>query len=83
MTSRGRPNLTCKGPPWEVNSGRMQNVLRTSPRRPSNYFLGMMCGHLLDVPKFLFTFLLELIRSTKSMLKQFNTQRALKTQSNF
>ena len=37
MTSRGRLNLTFKGHPWEVDSGRPQNVLRTSPRGPWEY----------------------------------------------
>ena len=37
MTSRGRLNLTFKGRSWEVDSGRPQNVLRTSSRRPSEY----------------------------------------------
>ena len=35
--SRRRPNLTFKGCPWEVDSGRAQDVVRTSPRRPSEY----------------------------------------------
>ena len=37
MTSRGRLNLMFKGRPWEVDSGRPQDVLRTSPRGPSEY----------------------------------------------
>ena len=60
MTSWGRPNLTFKGRLWEVDSGRPQDVLRTSPRRPSKH------SHL-DVPTFLLTFLSELIRLTKSI----------------
>ena len=75
-TSRGRPNLTSKGRPemtfrrcpnpmfkgrpWEVDSGRLQDVLRTSPRGPSQY-------SNLDVPTFSLPFLSELIRLTKSI----------------
>ena len=60
MASRGRPNLTYKERPREVDSGRPQDVLRTFPRGPSKH------PHL-DVPKFLLSFLLELIRLTKSI----------------
>ena len=60
LTSWRRPNLTFKGRPWEVVSGRPQEVLRTSPRGPSKH-------SNLDVPKFLLTFLSELIRLTKSI----------------
>ena len=60
MTSRGRPNVTFKGRPREVDSGCPQDVVRTFPRGPLKH------PHL-DVPKFLLTFLLELIRSTKSI----------------
>ena len=67
MTSKERPNLTSKGCPWEADSGCLQDVLRTSPRRPWKHVLGTMWGHLLDVPKFLFTFLSGLIRLTKSI----------------
>ena len=45
MTSRGRLNLTFKGRRWEVDSGCPQDVLRTSPRGPSEY-------SNLDVPAF-------------------------------
>ena len=67
MTSRGRPNLTPMGRRWKVHSGCLQDVLRTSLRGPSKYLLGTIWGQLLDVPKFLFTFLSELIRLTKSV----------------
>ena len=56
MASRGRPNLFFKGRPWEVDSGRPQDVFRTSRRGPSE------CSNL-DVPKFVLTFLSELIQS--------------------
>ena len=62
MTSWGRPNLTSKGHPWEVVLGRPQDVLRTFPRRPWKHVSGTRCGHLFDVPKFLFAFLSELIK---------------------
>ena len=65
MTSKRHPNLTSKGLPWEVDSGRPQDVLRTSPRWPWKHVLGMMWGHLLDAPKFLFTYLSKLIRLTR------------------
>ena len=67
MTSRGRPNLTSKGRPWGIDSGRPQDVLRTFPRRPWKHVLGAMCGHRLDVPKFLFNFLSKVIRLTKTI----------------
>ena len=34
---QGHLNPTFKGRPWEVDSGRPQNVLRTSPRGPWEY----------------------------------------------
>ena len=37
MTSRRRLNLTLEGRPWEVDSGRPQDFLRTSPRGPLEY----------------------------------------------
>ena len=52
MTSRGRPNLTFKGRPWKVDSGRPHDVLWTSSTGSSEY-------SNLDVPA---TFLPELIR---------------------
>ena len=67
MTSRGRLNLTSKGHSWKDDSRHPQNVLRTSTRGPSKHVLGTMWSHLLDVPKFLFLFLLGLIRFTKSI----------------
>ena len=68
MTSWCRPNLTSKERLWEVVSVRPLHVLRTSPRLPWKHVLGTMWDHLLDVPKFLFTFLSELSeRSTKSI----------------
>ena len=65
MTSKGRPNLTFKVCPWEVDSGRLQDTLITSPRGPSKHVLGTMWGYQLDVPKFVFNFLSELIHLTK------------------
>ena len=56
ITSRGRPNLTSKGRPWEVHSGCLQDVLMTSPRWPSKHVLGTMWVHLLDVLKFFLLF---------------------------
>ena len=82
MTSNGRPNLTPKGLPWEIDSRRPQNVLRTSPSWPWKHVVETMCGHLLDVPKFHFTFLSELIPLIKSIFKQLNTHGAFRTQSN-
>ena len=64
---QGRPKLTSEVCPWEVDSKRPQDVPRTSPRVLSIHVLGTMCGHLLDVPKFYFTFLPKLIRLTKSI----------------
>ena len=58
ITSRGHPNMTFKGRPWEVDSGRSQNVLRTSPRGPSDAQTLM--------PQIFFNFS-ELIRLTKSI----------------
>ena len=49
MTSRVSPNLTFKGRPWEVDSGRSQDVVRTSPRGPLEY-------SNLNVPNFVFVF---------------------------
>ena len=63
----GRPDLTSWGGLSEVDSGRLQDVLRTSPTRPWKHVSGSMWGHLLYVPKFLFTFLSELIRLIKSI----------------
>ena len=37
MTPKGRLNLMFKGRPWEVDLGRTQDVLRTSPRGTSEY----------------------------------------------
>ena len=45
MTSRGCFYLAIKGRPWEVDLGSPQEVLRTSPRGPSDY-------SKLDVPNF-------------------------------
>ena len=58
MMSRVIPNLTSKGSPQEVDSGRPQGAVRTSSRVTLKHVLGTMWGHLFDVPKFLFTFLL-------------------------
>ena len=83
MTSRGQPNLTFKERPWEVDSGCPQDLIKTPPKGTSKHVLGMRWVHQLDVPKSLFTFLLEIIQLTKSISKQFNTQGVLRTQSNF
>ena len=66
MQSIGPSNLTFKLSPWDVHSRCPPDVLRTSYRGPSEY-------SNLDVPNFLLTFLLELIRLTKSILKHCNT----------
>ena len=60
LTSWGRPNLTFKGRAWEVDSGCPQNVLKVSPRGPSEY-------SNLDVQNFFLTFLSELVRLTESI----------------
>ena len=52
--------LMFNGHPWEVDSGRPQDILRTSPRGFSKY-------SNLDVPTFFSTFLSELIRLTISI----------------
>ena len=49
ITYRGRLNLTFKGRPWEIDSGNLQDVLRTFPRGSSEY-------SNLDVPTFFFNF---------------------------
>ena len=59
MTSRGYLNLTFKERPWEVDSGRPEDVPRTSPRGPWAY-------SNFDVFIFFLTFLSELVRLTKS-----------------
>ena len=82
MTPRGRPNLMRKGHLWDIDSKRPQDVFRTFSRGPSKHVFGMMPGHLLDVPKLVFNFFLELIRLTKSIYKQVNTQGVFRTQSN-
>ena len=51
--SRGRPNLTFKGCPWEVHSGLRQEILGTSPRGPSEY-------SNLDVQNFFYFFIQNL-----------------------
>ena len=67
LTSWRRPNLTSERHPGKVYLGRPQDVLRTSPGWPWKQVLGTMWGQLLDFPKFLFTFLSQLIRLTKSI----------------
>ena len=52
---------------------KIWNVLRTFRIGPSKCVLGTMWSHLLDVPRFLFTFFSELIRFIKSIKMQFNT----------
>ena len=69
MTTWRRPNLPSKRRPWEVVSGRPQDVLRTSSRRPWKHVLGTMWDHLLDFPKLLFTFLLEPIELLERLTK--------------
>ena len=83
MTSGGQPNLTFQKRPWEVYSGRPEDLIKTPPRGTSKHVLEMRWGHQLDVPKSLFTFLSEIIQLTKSISKQFNTQGVLRTQPNF
>ena len=43
------------------------SVIQKVPREPSKHVLGTIWGHLLDAHQFLFTFLSELIRLTKSI----------------
>ena len=75
MTSRGCPNLKFMGRPWELDLGHPQDVLRTAPRGSSEY-------SNLDILAFFGTFLSELIRLTKSIQTDFNTQGVLRTQWN-
>ena len=56
------PNQPPRDVPWKTFSGRPFEDLFFKGR-----FVGTMWGHLLDVPKFLFTLLSELIRLTKSI----------------
>ena len=58
--SRGRPKLTFKGRHSDVDPGRPKDVLRMSSRGTSKH-------PNLDVPKFLLSFLSELILLTKSI----------------
>ena len=67
MTSRGNHNLTSIGRLSKVALGHPQDFPRLSPRGPSKHVLGTKCGYRLDVPKFIFSFLSELIRLTKSI----------------
>ena len=60
IMSWGHPNLTFKGRPWEVDSRRPQDFLRTSLRGSSEY-------SNLDAPVFFVTFLSGVIRLTKSI----------------
>ena len=53
--------------PRDVLERQFRDVLRTSPRRPWKHVLGTVWGHLLDFPKFVSTFLSELIRLTESI----------------
>ena len=55
MTSTGRLNLMFKGRPWEVDSRRPQDVLRTFVQSTQTW-----------ISKFFLTFLSEIIRLTKS-----------------
>ena len=43
LTSGGRLEMTSRERPWKVDSGRLKDVLRTSPRRLENTFQGR-CG---------------------------------------
>ena len=45
----GRPNLTFKGRCWKVDSGRPQDVLRTSPWMSENFF-SLFLRSLFDWP---------------------------------
>ena len=67
MTSRGNHNLTSIGRLSKVDLGHPQDVPRLSPSGPSKHVLGIKWGYRLDVPKFIFSFLLELIRLAKSI----------------
>ena len=67
----GRPNLTFKRRPWEVNSGPLpQDVLRTSPRRPSEY-------SNLDIPKIFFNFSFRTNSLDHIYLKAFQHSRCI------
>ena len=50
MTSRECTNLTSKGPPCDADSGRPQDVLRTSPRGPSKHILETIVGSSFGLP---------------------------------
>ena len=80
LTSWGCLRMTLNGRPREIDSGRPQDVLRTSTKWPWKHVLRTMWGHLLKFP---FTFHWEIIPMTKSTLKQFNTQGVYRTQLNF
>ena len=66
QTFRGCPNLTPKEPPWVVDSGHPQNVLRTSLEDLLRTSYGR-CGVISWMSLDFFTFLSELIRFTKSI----------------
>ena len=70
MTSRGRPNLTFKGRPWELDSGCPQDVLRTFPRGPSEY-------SNLDVPTFFKNFSFRTYSIDQIYLKAFQHSRCI------
>ena len=65
MKTGGRRILTSNGRVYEVDLGDPKDVMKTSPRVPLNNVLGMMWRNLPEVPKFIFSFLLDLIRLTK------------------
>ena len=69
VTSWGRPNLTFKGHPWEVDLGLPRDVLRTSPRRPSEH-------SNLDVPIFV-NFYFRTYSIDQIYLKSFQHSRCI------
>ena len=65
LTSWGCPSLRYQGLPKLTSKGRpLKDVLRTTLGKISKHILGPLLDSLLDVPKFHFTFLSELIRLT-------------------
>ena len=63
MTSRVRPNPPSLGGWFRTSPGCSQDV----PGRYWKHVLGTVWDRVLNVPKFLFTFLFEFIRLTKSI----------------
>ena len=93
--SSGRPLKILFDQPGDVLKWRPGNVLSdfqggflrgwfvTPPGRSQDVPRGRSKHSNLDVPNFLLTFLSELIPLIKSILKHFNNQGVLRTQSNF